>query len=81
MRSDRHILYLRKIAELFGRRLKPKEYSMLGKVISNNTDETLDKAIEITEKASTTNQVLYFLSVCSSLANKNEDIKPIPRTI
>lgn len=81
MEMGRHQVYLRRIAELFGRSLKPKEYVILGKCISNHTDEVLDKAIEITERASTTNQVLYFLSICSSLANKDEDVRPKPKTV
>lgn len=81
MRNDRHILYLRKIAELFGRDLKPKEYGILGKYIKIHTDEVLDGAITITEKASTTNQLRYFLSICSSLANKGKGNIPTPRII
>jgi hypothetical protein len=77
---SRHTLYLRKISELFGRDIKPREFPMMGRCISKYTDEVLDKAIEVTKTASTTNQVLYFLSICSSL-DDNEDVKAKPKMI
>lgn len=81
MEMGRHQVYLRRIAELFGRSLKPKEYVILGRCIKNHTDEVLDEAILVTEEATTTNQLLYFLSLCSSITNKGESVLPTPKTI
>jgi hypothetical protein len=81
--ENRHKFYLRRVAILFGRELRPHEYKILGKCISTYEDKVLDEAINITDKATTTNQLLYFLSICSSITNKDDgqDVLPKPKMI
>lgn len=69
---SRHKKYFKKVENLLGRKLKTREYPLLGKYIKMHSDEVLDQALEITSKASSTNLVKYFIGICSSLENKDK---------
>ncbi len=68
--KERQNHYLDKISDIIDRPIATEEYPKLCFVIKKYSDEILDKSLEVSKNAVTTNFIKYFMGVASRLNNK-----------